>query len=389
MKKLSILLIGLLLITGFAAAVDFDGSVSVGGSGTVVFGVDLDTNLHGFRNSFTSTLSITLVAKASVEKGGDDGLYGWIKIADFTGSASAASGLTMTAGAVTAKIVVSPAEIIIYKAPTMAWGNAAVIETGDPDIAPALASDEVVAATIGGITIVLPVDPAKISVYVVSDGDWVTNSDSDYAAGTDVTVTIDIITVSLGGFYGWFDAAGTWGGTAKLAVALADVLNGVNVSVGADIVDPGTWEVAFATTVNLTEANADDAKGNVGLGVFYSQAADLDVKLTASEPLAGGFVEDVSAGLTLLLLDLTSGTIGWNINVTGSYSSGGLTPSFTFDTGSDQIVELMIKLALGAAFTGIDNTTVTLTYDADDLTNQSAAITNDIGDITVDVTVAY
>jgi hypothetical protein len=387
MKKLSILLIGLLLITGFAVAQEFDGSVEVAGTASVTFGVDLNTNYTGFMNAASSSVTITLVADTDVSATGDDDLYGEITIegleitADGAGVHGGSNGT-----AITAKIVVSPAEIIIYAEPGMTWGNAASPDDGDV-VAPALVAAS--ATGIQGITIKLPVDPATISVYFVSDGDWTDNVNNDYAIGTDVEVVIDIITVDLGGFYGWFNASGTWGATAALAVSLADVLNGVDISVGADIVDPSDYEVEFGTTVNLTEANADDDMGNVGVTVSYDFNDNLDAELTVSEPLAGGFVEDVSAGVTFDLFDLTSGTIVWNVNVTGSYSSGGLTPSFEFDTGSDQIVYLMLSLALGADFTGIDNTTVTLMYEADDLTSQDAVLTNDMGIITAEVAVDY
>jgi hypothetical protein len=84
MKKLSILLIGLLLVAGLAVAQEFDGSVSVDGSATVTFGVDLNTNYTGFANTASSSLSITLVAEGDVSAGGDDGLYGQIDIEDFS-----------------------------------------------------------------------------------------------------------------------------------------------------------------------------------------------------------------------------------------------------------------------------------------------------------------
>jgi hypothetical protein len=381
MKKLSILLIGLLLVTGFAVAQEFDGSVSVGGSGTVTFGVDLDSNWHGFLNEFESTLEITLVAEGSVEAGMEDALAGHILIDAFSASADT-GGLTVTAGSVTAKIIISPVEIIIYAAPGMSWGNATVLESGDTDIAPALASDEVVPAAIGGITIVLPIDPVKVSVYVVSDGDWTTNSDGDYAAGADAEIVISIVTVSVGGYYGWFDAAGSWGGTVGLVVDLADVLNGVTVDIGVDLVDPGDFEVDAITTVNLSEANADDEMANVALSVFYSEAADLDVQLGVSEPGAGGFVDMLAAGVTLQLFDLLSGTIVWNVDVSGSYDAGGLKPGFAFGLGSDDVIDINVYVEIGSGFSGIDHTTVTIDYTTADIN-----VSN--GVVTVKTTVAY
>jgi len=381
MKKLSILLIGLLLITGFAVAQEFDGSVDVSGSASVTFGVDLNTNYTGFMNTATSSVSITLIAKQTVSATGDDDLYGEITITDLELTADPA-GTGGSVGTVSAKIVVSPAEIIIYAEPGMTWGNAASPDDGDV-VAPALVAAS--ATGIQGITIKLPVDPATISVYLVSDGDWTDNVNNDYAIGTDVEIVVDIITVDLGGFYGWFNASGTWGATAALAVSLADVLNGVDITVGADIVDPSDYEVEFGTTVNLTEANADDDMGNVAVVVSYDFNDNLDAELSVTEPTAGGFVDMVGATVVAQLFDLTSGAIVWNIDVTGEYSDGGLRPYFGFGYGSDTIFDLNAGVELGADFTGIDNTTVTLDY----VSTQLSPAPADNGIITVEVAVDY
>jgi hypothetical protein len=388
MKKLSILLIGLLLITGFAVAQEFDGGVEISGSASVTWGVDLNSNATGFVNAGTSSVTITLVAEQDVSASGDDDLYGEITIAELSLTADATDGaftLGGDSGTITAKIVVSPVEIIIYAGPDMEWGNAESPDDGDV-VSVNFADNVAITNAPAGITIVLPVDPASISVYFVSDGDWLAateNTNNDYAIGTDVEVVVDIITVDLGGYYGWFNASGSWGATAALAVAL-DVLNGVDVSIGADIVDT-SYEVEFGTTVNLTEANADDDMGNVGVIVSYDSNDNLDAQLTVTEPTAGGFVDMVGATVVAQLFDLTSGAIVWNIDVTGEYSDGGLRPYFGFGYGSDTIFDLNAGVELGADFTGIDNTTVTLDY----ISTQLSPAPVDNGIITAMVEVAY
>jgi len=368
MKKLSILIIGLLLVTGFAVAADFDGTVAISGSASVTFGVDLDNNYTGFFNDATSTASITLVAKQSVTTSGDDDLYGEITVADVQIKLADTDGtdtITIASGTVSAKIVVSPVEILIYAAPGMSWGSASSPDDGD-GIAPAL----VAANVIGGITIVLPVDPATINVYFVSDGDWATapNTANDYAVGADVEVVIDIITVDLGGYYGWFNASGTYGLTAAAAVALADVMGGVDVSVGFDL-DATGWEVSFGTAVAVV-TDAD-----VTIDVGYSSAWDLDVELGFAEETAGGLVDALGASLTVQLFNLMSGAIVWNVDVTGEYDAGGLMPYFGFGMGSDNIIDVNVGVELDAAFTGIDNTTVTLDWATADINNFLGIIT--------------
>jgi hypothetical protein len=369
MKKLSILLIGLLLVSGLAFA-DF-GTVAVTGSASVTWGIDLDTNATGFKNAGTSSVSLTLIDKASKETGGDDGLYGYIKVKDY--SLKVTDGAFVSSiGSVSASIFVDPAEIVIYTAPGMTWGSATVLETGDADVKPALAG----ANTIGGITIKLADlgGMADVSVYVVSDGDWTSNVANDYAAGTDLSVEVSVLTISVGGFYGWFNAAATWGGTAKTVVAL-DALNGVTITVGADFVEGVTWEVAAGAVINLTEKNADDKMGNVAVNMFYSTAADLDVTLGVTEPTAGGFVDMLGATVKVQLFDLTSGTIVWNVDVTGEYATGDVTPYFGFGYGSDTIFNLNAGVKLLAGLTGIDNTTITLDYVSTDLATDNGIIT--------------
>jgi hypothetical protein len=374
MKKLSILLIGLLLVTGLAFA-EF-GDISVTGSASVTWGVDLNTNATGFLNAGSSSVTLTLIDEGDGVTGGDDGLYGEITLTDWSMDITD-STVSGTGGSVDAKIVVSPLEIIIYAAPGMSWGNVTIVEAGDPDVAPALAG----ANTIGGLTLVLPVDPATIDVYVVSDGDWTTNAANDYAAGLDLEVAISPITVSLGGFYGWFNAAATYGGTAAVDVAL-DALEGVDVGVGVDLVEGITWEVGFDATVNLTAANADDAQSNVAVGVSYSEAADLDMSFGVTETTAGGFVDMLGATVMAEIHDLTSGTIAWVVDVTGEYDTGDLMPYFGFGYGSDSIFDLNVGVELYAGFTGIDNTTITIDYVSTDLSV-------DNGIITVDATIDY
>jgi len=71
MKKLSILLIGLLLVSGLAFAQD----VTVTGSATLTFGMDLNNNATGFQNEAASSISLEWLS-------GDEesGTQGWITL---------------------------------------------------------------------------------------------------------------------------------------------------------------------------------------------------------------------------------------------------------------------------------------------------------------------
>jgi hypothetical protein len=364
MKKLSILLIGLLLVSGLAFA-EF-GAVTVTGSASVTWGVDLNSGATGFLNAGTSSVSIALVDKATATTTGDDGLFGTITVKDY--SLKITDGAIVSAlGSVTASIMVDPAKITIYSAPTMGWGNATVIETGDADIKPALTATN----TIGGITINIPAGPVSLDIFVVSDGSWTSNVANDYAAGLSANLGVGPATVALGGFYGWFNATGTWGGTAKVALDVAPA----DVTIGVDIVDGVSWEVDLGASVDISEANADGKMTTVGLDVFYSTAADLDAKVTFTEVGAGGLVDMLASTVAVAVYDLTSGTIGWTVDADNSYDTGDMKPYLNFGYGSDSIFDLQVGVDLKAGLTGIDNTTITLDYISLDLPTDMGIIT--------------
>jgi len=387
MKKLSILLIGLFLVAGLASASDeFSGTpaTDIDITASVTWGVDLNTGYTGFQNAASFDLELKWLDDADeldFDKGGDDGLYGYIKIED--AQLEVDGGLLLVSVSdITASIVVDPAEIIIYSAPGMSWGNADKLEASDVDVAPALAG----ANTIGGVTVELADlgDMADVDTYIVSDGDWMTNTQNDYAAGADLSVDVSIVTVSFGGFYGWFNAAATWGATAAVEASI-DALEGVDVMVGADFVDGGAWDVAFNTTVNLSAENDDGDTGNVAVDVYYSETADLDVVLSFTEPTDMGIMDMLGASLAIELFDLTSGSIIWNVDATGEYDTGDVMPYFGFGLGSDEVVNLNAGVELYSGLTGIDNTTITLDYVSTDLTDP----VQDLGIFTVDVTVEF
>ena len=377
MKKLSILLIGLLLVTGFGFAVDFAGTVSISGEASVTFGVDLNTNATGFRNAGTSTLKVTFVSKQSATKGGDDGLYGWIEFKDFELTATPA-GVAGSNGAVTAKIVVSPAEIKIFTAPGFAIDKATTIEPADTNevsVATALDSTYTPANTIGGITITVPMDPITIALKLASDGDWTNNVDNEYVIGTDLTLKVSPVTLEVALTYGWLGAAQIGVGT-KADVALADVAAGLDAYVAADINVPAVGDLAWDLAVGLTQKLT--AKTNVAAKVYVAPYGvddmDLDVSLSFTEDEAEGLIEMVAATVKAELLDLLTDTLTWNVDVTGSYNTGGVKPYFGFGYGSDEVFNLNGGVYLYAAMTGIDNTTIQLHYESADVAVSNGVI---------------
>ena len=117
MKKLSILLIGLLLATGFVFAQE----ATVSGSATLTFGVDLDNgNASGFTNEASSSLSIAWLSGDSATSG----TQGWITLGAWSVSISG-DGLSTGAPSVSAGWTFDPITITIYAGPSFSSGNAA------------------------------------------------------------------------------------------------------------------------------------------------------------------------------------------------------------------------------------------------------------------------
>lgn len=372
MKKLSILLIGLLLVSGFAFAQEFDPSVDLSGEASVTWGVDLNTNYTGFQNAASSTLTLTLVPEADATTGGDDGLYGEITISDFGWENGVADG------SVTAKIVVDPAEIIIYSEPGFDYDMAPTIDEGavvEGDIAVALTS----ANTLGGITVSVPVDPITVDLKLASDGDWETNTENDYAIGTDVEVAVDPVTLTLGFTYGYFSAP-ILGISAKADVSL-DVVEGLDAYVAMDGVQPDAgdfdWDLAAGAALALTEEtdDFDSSMFTVDSYVYVGDPdTDLDIVIGIDEVTAGGFVDMLGAGVTVELFDILV-DLEWNVDVTGEYDTGDVMPYFGFGYGSDEVFDLNVGVELYAGMTGIDNTTIVLDYVSENLETDNGIIT--------------
>lgn len=423
MKKLSILLIGLLLVSGmaFAADVPVEPSATIEGSASVTFGIDLNDGTTGFYNDGSGTLTVTLVPEQDITVSGDDGIYGEITIEDF----SFENGAVVN-GTASAKIVVSPIEVVIYTAPDFdfdkapVFGNEDIVFDNDAaDNAAGNETDVDIALTaanggIYGITVTIPVDPITVDLKFASDGDYssfagssatngeftygdgaaTANTTGEYAIGLDVTVAVDPIDVGLAFTYGWLGAP-LLGIGATVDVEVADVLNGLTAGVGVDgllnPVDGGDFvlDADFTLGLDLTEDNADDDASGIALTAYFAPYAppatdlDVDVAFSFTEVEAGGFADMIGASLAVELHDLlgpTGNDLNFAVLTTVGYNDGSIDFGAGFNYFSDEVVELNLSVALLSALTGIDNTTLTLRYSADDLTaSGNGASANELG----------
>ena len=428
MKKLSILLIGLLLVTGFAFAQE----VTATGEASLTFGVDLDgTPSTGFKNAASSTISLEWLSGSE-----SSGEMGWITLSDWEISFANDDEVTVAAPTVSAGFMVDPVTVTIYSAPTFEAGNAASFVWQDDDEADdeaevALSANNVtdpedaystegtwylhdlvegdaddipdnavlidssagvwelyfVPDTIPGndetpgfqgLTIAFDLDVATLSVLAASDGTWVENDDNAYAIGAELSATVDPLTLTGGVYAGPTDALD------------------LGFTVGADVaVDPLTVGVGFDGF--LAEGEAMDYDVAVDLGValagvsltsntylWSTGGADLDLDQQVVLD-ATGVVEGLGFTETFQMIDVLAGfadggTLAWYSLTEASYTVDGIKPYATF--GIDEAT--VIDVTAGIEASGfVENTVFTLEYAVEDVGEDS------LGAITFDATIKY
>jgi len=365
MKKLSILLIGLLLATGFVFAQD----VAVSGEATVTFGIDLDTNYTGFLNEGSATYTITWEGD-----GAEAGTEGWITVdgwsiaVDAADDGDDADGLDFVGGSVTAGWMFDPVTITIYSAPSFEGGEATGIgyEGADPEDVVAVG---LTALNSGfyGLTFDVDLGGAALTVLAASDGDWTENALNDYVVGAELGLTAGPAAI----------AAGVYAGP------LSDVMN-LAFDLGVDLTaGPATVGIGFDGDLPSGGDLAWDASVDVGLDVagigvdigtyFYTPVADLDMDADILLDLSG-LVE----ALTFTELFQTVSILGdafadWYSETNLGYAvSDGVDVAVMFAIDDASVIDLDLTVTL----TGfVENTVFELMYTVDDIENSNGAIT--------------
>ena len=418
MKKLSILLIVLLVAAAFVSAQEVAPSVTVTGSATATFGIDLDTQTTGFENTATATIELKLVPKGTVTKG----TVGTISLADFAvtlkNATDVADRVVVTAPSVTAILKFDPVWVKLYSAPSLAAGNAAGFTwhaDKDPanQVKPALANKNVATAagedeTDGykivtvdtgeaapegglllntddgldiyavpvivtgdaagmtkyhGLTFTVKLDPITVDLMVASDGTWA-NSDNDYAVGAKVTAVVNRVTANAGVFVGPFDAI-----DVGITVGMGTSVGPTTVALGFDAMlkenDDFDWDASAKVSLNL---------GLVSLAshTYLWSLAGADIELNQQVVLdASGAVPGLGFTNTTQLINLQS-DMEWYNKTAVSYTVDGIKPFAEFSVDSNELM----KLTVGAEFSAlVENTLFTVKYATADLGEENGLIT--------------
>ena len=382
MKKISVLLIAFLLVASFAFAQSYEPSVSISGDATLTFGIDLEEGTTGFKNDFSSSITLTLVPLGTEQAGPEGEVSGIIELKDFRVDLSTANATRITAGAVTAWIFIDPVEIKIYSAPTLAYAESSDWDTLREDEQDDKAAVTGLATTPGGfaitapggtityqgVTITVPVEPVTVELQFASRGDWEDNVDNEYATGLKVSGELaEGVSGSLGGFFGNIgpnDAEYGLSATLDLDFAPVTVAAKIDLPLSSDDFD---WDgrLTIGLDLDVVEVTfntfAFTAGGEISENVLFGLGLDLggldeNLDLAIQFETENTFVED---GLLLAL----------NLDV--AYDIDGIKPfaDYTF-FGEGPTLEAYMNLTAGVEFSGFVPLTVfTLQYDGTDITD--------------------
>jgi hypothetical protein len=375
---LTILLVGVALVAGFAEEVK--PTITISGSGSVFWGIDLMNYATGFDNTATASTTLTL-AGAAGSKAGKDGWYGSISISAPSWVATDTGVLTFTAPATTATIVGMGGKAVIgvSTAPSLALDFVPAIEA-DSGAADALLEDEAeIGVTYAGEGTYLSYtmsDALMVGLEVVSENPWTTNVAQAYALALDVQSKFAGFTVNAGVNYGFNYAANPLGVGAKVAYTHA-MITPLWVAFDGQILPTFAWEVGAGAGVTLANAMAASVAA-------FVDATNIDVMVSLTEPLAKGLVDKLEAGVTAYILDLT-GVLEYRVAFTAGYDTGKLYPHVGVTYTDDSLLAATLT-----AFVHVDYdlfeaapTTLFVEWNSDDL------LASALGEFLVGVKVEY
>ncbi len=367
MKKLFVALLALALIGGAA----FAEGPAVSGSASLSWGIDLDTGSTGFANAGSFSIDIPILAADKYGVGGE-GMYGEIAITDIaltqtidmTPASSWAFGDDF---AFAATLYFSPFSLSVWEAPSLDINaNDAIDDAGGLG-----------AVVDAGTTLTYTSDAFSIAVKVLSDGDWTSNSSNTYAVGSSFSVALgELTTIAIDAALNPIGFDFQVGVSAPLSLAVA---KGLTITPGLDV---GMVDAAFgmdagvATELLLSDANDDDESTNVTFNASWCANSDIEIALAFAEPLAGGFVDNLSLSAGVNVNELIK-ALAWDLNVGAGYNlvideKDSLLAEVAFTTNSDSVNTLNATVTF--TNTMVANTDLTVTYTSGNLLGDPAVL---------------
>jgi hypothetical protein len=436
MKKLAVLSIALLVLATLAfAEVKVEPVVAFSGSGTLTWGIDLDSDPinTGFKNESSANLTVTLVSKTTETKGmmaEGEMVYGYIALKDmqlvintdnnFTsgdddeaklvavpaGTDSDADGEVdqylifedndntvkiptdiITPPSIEAYVVLGPAKWFIYAAPDLKLSYADDLEddadddywaeVGDDgdDVAPNPDGDA------GATGIEIAAGPATITALVASTKDW--TAPGTYSIAAKAALVVGPATVKAGLNY---DLA--TGGVLGLGASAAVAAGPISVNAAFDMTTATGTPMEIRAGAKLALPDLLDVTADMAYGAGSATPWGFDVEAGATLKAVAGL--DFSA--LFGLWNLTD-TMSWGLKTVAGYKVAmgetnyvkpGVEAYVSSLAGAGARIALIAKIEAVL----IPNTTFTLQYKDKDLTD-SDTFTGLSRELTFATKVAY
>jgi hypothetical protein len=444
MRKLTLLTVILLTVclAGAFAELTGVGAPTASGSVSVIIGYDLDNEGFGIVNDSSITVTMPLL-DGSAGAGGMDDMYGEITIDAIgwsldTGSAlydadEDSDGYGDLDASITASLHINPLVITLGK-PDFAINYVDVSDSYNVD-----ANGDVTGDT-GGLSIGYVSDMVTVTAMIATKGDYrdagdvdATEADTDHAApftndltpdgatsAGDEVYTNDANDMAFGVSFSLAPADGITIDGTFMYDAATDSKSSTAVNVAAttiataeDLMAVGLKAVVAMDPLTLTipvdfvqfgDASGFEVNPVVGFTIMEGLTLDANFLFGSYTEVAAAPNAVVGAGLTLTdaasLVDGLTNTVAfalvdmsdyedvdadmqWDLDVDIEYAMGGLTPYFNFGLDEASSFDFGVGAILGADFTGIDNTAITVDY------TNGGGDPAESGRVTLDVTVSF
>jgi len=382
MKKVTLLIVLMMMIalTTYAAEV----VAKVTGEAKLTFGIDLETQLTGFKNENSGDVTFTLVS-GDTKKGAEEDVYGYIEVTGWgvtydsdnnTGDDNGWAGVDE--GDLTAKIIFPNGWVKISGTnSSLNYLNVVQDDDKDNDNADKGLNDSLTAN--GGLVLGLNFAPVAIEVGVFSQADW--TADNGY--GVNIKATVDVAPIKIeGGFEVGLNHSDTgMGAGAKISANIAPI----TVYAATDITIDTATVMEFGGGLSLAVAGIT-LTGDVS----YNESLDgLDVRAKVD---AGGMVPNLGLSVTVELFNILGNTNADDTDTAMEYAVIGAlsytTPqfkpyvnvrygSYTHDDDHDTYSYLAadaLKINIGVEMYLITNVTFTLDYNSDNIATNNGLV---------------
>ena len=445
MRKIALLTVPLLIFGVMSLSADdrsyktdesmaVEPKIELGAHSHLTFGIDLETNATGFKNSTDVDLKVILIPKSTTNTGMDGmgDIYGWIELKDYKWEVTSADGGGKTSNpSITTKLFVGPFSITTYSKPEM---DIDYVDPKDDDTGDAEDVETVYTGS-GGLTLGYALDPIEVKLGVLSREDWKNDDetvkahsechvhDPDTNEVEDCPVTQDAGDQNIDNAYAFMGTFGLDVGDAadiemkavyahdpkKMYAATTESGSelgpiGIGAKATFDLNDTIHPHVAFDGRIPEGQGNipwdvggglkwdiSDDDKSYFETNLMMYIPSEGDSELGVSATLKegdddSGGLDGLGATLKVSLNDLTSQETNgstWTTEVAAHYKVSGIKPFFDVEFSNAEGAETSFKA--GIELSMIDHLTTTLQYASENITGA----TPDKGEVTAELKISY